>query len=576
MQKTSIHPSIVQDLLESATNAADKGQAQFETPQAFAAQCARLLPAHRPVIVDLNCANGNLLAGATLKSTLHLLGADIDPCRLGPHPEYAGQRLKIPGDLTLLYPLLCDVSCQLDLAVLNPPWDLHWHRDRLLSLSESDCPAVADAFEGRDTRLGQDQIDSTIATILIALDRMTLRGEGFAICNEATVQRLIFGEGAPHSALAKHIWLHVVVEGNPMTRLSLGDGGQPDEPFQTAVLYFARDHEDGPQHRTADVFDEPTVRRFRTGATVHEDWTSNKETPHKWKAVAEEWKARREATGSGVGLPAIASSRSHFNLWLSPDGTIGTHLNTFQEGSRKTDKKLVKELFELAGKRPMQLVIQRASRESLFRAAGVRTAAILAAAATQPGNPWRVDPALLAAVESAWAEYQGERAPMVPLPRVQRLGYLDEEDSILCLQNWRTFIAGRRYPIRSLTVTVTRRATKPNLAGETEELTFSGQELVLFIKDEAEHAFIDARALAPGVELPNLFAQSKTASNGSPPPSVEGDLPAEGLAKAGRTHPLQTLLDHFEVPEVPDVAVLQPERYLENKRRLQELEKLLP
>ncbi len=88
MQKTSIHPEILQPVFESAANAADKGQSQFFTPLPFGRALARALPKIRPTIVDLNCGAGHrLLQTSALAQTQRLLGADIDPCRGGQSVE---------------------------------------------------------------------------------------------------------------------------------------------------------------------------------------------------------------------------------------------------------------------------------------------------------------------------------------------------------------------------------------------------------------------------------------------------------------------------------------------------------
>ena len=74
----------------------------------------------------------------------------------------------------------------------------------------------------------------------MALDRSSGLTEGFLIGNEATLQRLILGKGAPHGALAKHIWAHVAIEGNICDV-------KPNPDFKTGVIWFARGHLRGPK-----------------------------------------------------------------------------------------------------------------------------------------------------------------------------------------------------------------------------------------------------------------------------------------------------------------------------------------
>src|SRR5579859_100045 len=141
MQETNINPAILQPLFESATNARDKGQAQWWTPIEWGKVLITALPRFRPVILDLSCGAGHLLQAAARGSTNHLLGCDIDPCSV-----LDGAVKKTVADVTRLYPLMGMVDFHADCFVLNPPWDLHWHREALAGIAESDLPAVRSAF----------------------------------------------------------------------------------------------------------------------------------------------------------------------------------------------------------------------------------------------------------------------------------------------------------------------------------------------------------------------------------------------------------------------------------------------
>ncbi|HEV7924446.1 MAG TPA: hypothetical protein VGR14_03780, partial [Verrucomicrobiae bacterium] len=76
---SSIHPAALDLLFASATNAAQKGQSQYSTPLELASLIAKDSPSFRPVIVDLTCGPGQLLAGCANKTTEHCLGMDVDP-----------------------------------------------------------------------------------------------------------------------------------------------------------------------------------------------------------------------------------------------------------------------------------------------------------------------------------------------------------------------------------------------------------------------------------------------------------------------------------------------------------------
>jgi hypothetical protein len=142
MNKSSVVASAVQTLFDSAANAANKGQAQWFTPLDWARALALPLNDYRPVIADLTCGNGQLLAGASRKSIL--LGCEIEPLHQDGH--------FVTGDITRFYPLLRSVNWKCDTFVLNPSWDLHWYREPLSKLAESECPAVREAFAAHDGR----------------------------------------------------------------------------------------------------------------------------------------------------------------------------------------------------------------------------------------------------------------------------------------------------------------------------------------------------------------------------------------------------------------------------------------
>ncbi len=561
---SAINPAALQQMLDSASNAAVKGQAQYLTPPLWADTLSQPLPKLRPFIVDLQCGNGSLLRGAAKRGS-ELLGCDIDSSVLSAiHSPLSGNF--IPADVTRLYALMRAVDFHADLFVLNPPWDLHWQRSELAALAESEVPAVRTAFAGKEPRLGRKQIDSTVATLCLALDRCTTAGEGMVIANEATLQRLIFGDGgrapAPHHALANHIWAHLVIDGNiclPNGRAELplrpeigGAATPPYQGFQTGIIYFAPAHGGGPGHYHArDLKEADSIcrelhlkrARLRTGEEVREyTLRFTEETGELWQAIGNELSLQTAATQQ--------LSASRHNLWLQPDGTIGANVSLFDQRSGRVDTQAAVRLHRLQGKRPMQLVVMRNERKELL-------------ACCKAESPWTVDPALIAAVEKALVDYDRERAPLYPLSKIMRLGFLDEQDDILCEQSLRSralhFSSGTRYALRSLTVQVKRNGSKVNNVGGLDAVEWNGQELAFYITDNTgvERIFMDERLRDETVSL-NLLTED----------GEEGD----GLVM---DFTLQELVDHFNIPEVPDVAQVNPERYQNNLNLLEEIERLV-
>jgi hypothetical protein len=545
MQKTSIHPELIQPLFEAAANAADKGQSQFFTPLELGRALAQALPRVRPALVDLNCGAGHLLhasvvADRQVPKTTRLFGADLDPCR-GQTVEGATLPLnRITCEITRLLPWLKEVNFRADCFVLNPPWRLMLYRERLAELANSDLPAVRMAFKGIEDTAPKGTIDSTIAMLLIALDLCTTYGEGFLIGNNATLQRLLFAAGAPHSAIAKHIWAHLIVPGNPMTGLE-NCQWQEDQQFHTGVLYFARDHTTGPKQYLWPNLPE---RIYRQGAELRNEYSAAV------NSTMELWQAVRERVHDADGL----KPKVPWNLWLA-GGTIHTALSLFEKHSREINKREVERLHALDGQAPMELVLQRATRDELLRVA--------------KESRWRVQPELVAAVDNAVKEYHAQRVPLYPLPEIQRLGYLDEEDTIHCKADLTAaggrlvFEKGQSYPLRTQSVPITRSVVRPNsLTGEDEDLEYSGQELAFFIKrGDTEYCFMEGRLKNDRhTEIPNCkqVKGNQGSKDGGPPPG-----PVDFT--------LEELCSHFTIPEVPDVATVNPELYRDALGRLDSL-----
>lgn len=598
---SGINPQILQQMLDSAANAAEKGQSQFFTPLDTGRALAQALPKVRPCLVDLNCGGTALLQASASADTEVLLGSDIDPVR----PKVEGlEKLRpvnrITQDLTRLYPLLKEVDFKADLFVLNPPWRLWWYRDRLKDLAQSDVTAVRDAFanlEDGAARKGtvDGTIDSTIATLMIALDLMDYQGEGMLIANNATLERLIFTPGAPHSALAKHIWGHLVIPGNPMTGIDdcLWEKFDPSQPstkdnqqFCTGVIYFAVGHTSGPTQ-----YHWPTLpdRLMRMGNEVR--WNYGH---HQQKAL-DPWNCVKDRLAELEGK----SPRNPHNLWLSVTGRIRTNLSSFEQRSVKVDKQEAERLHKLEGKTPMELVLQRAQRDELMHV-------------VERGG-WRVEPALIAAVQAAVADYHSQRAPLYPLPDIQRLGYLDEQDVIECKKDLLgikapvesdklrvdskkpgadhqpstknhqlIFRAGEKYSIRTQTVQVTRTSLKFNpFMGREDEMEHTGQELAIYIADRvldpgSGAASPSARTKNPAAEYDEYcFMDQKIKADESTQVTNTGKRQRYGSADTiAIDFTLQQLAEHFIIPDVPDVASANPAGYQRHLELLTEIERI--
>jgi hypothetical protein len=567
----------LQEVLDAGTNTAQKGRQQFFTPSDIAEALMLPLPKIRKSFVDLTMGAGALLtAAAKGQSGPVLFGIDIDS-RLAKRPSTDFRNLNsltdlscgnlrksaqsvektnwhcVNADLTKFYPLLQEIDWRFDLCGLNPPFSIKWHRKNLINLIDSECKAVSETF-GKSQR---GQIDSVIATMLIALDRMTQRGEGFLICGDTIAQKII------ELPIGAHVWYWL--------RIKEATFFPNTHPLNLSVLYFARSHSAAGAGRSApcstadlsiykdgmtwaEVIGQQLAPAagnreiMRKGLSIHNANDFSSETEYLWDIAAKEWvRAVRAANGT--------ARNPDYNIWLHADGTIRRHLTPFQKFSGKIPRAKADALNRLQGQSPMSLVVQRATRLELLD--------------TINSEIWRVAPELIAAVKQAEKEYHAQRAPFYPLNEVQRLGYLDEEDKIVCRREGLDgFKVGTSYELSSETIDIEHHDTRTNLLGKPEKVTFHGKELAFYIVNGRgeRHTFC-------GVPPEQ---QSKKSTDFRHPDSLTDSgnnlrKSAESVDK--RFHNLESLIRHFHIPEVPDVAQIQPERYQMFVGRIRAIEK---
>jgi hypothetical protein len=404
----SLRPDNLQAVLDSANNAGRLGTQQYLTPPELAAALALMLPPKRERLsaVDLTCGNGHLLATT---GAGYLYGVDIDPAAV--RNRIAGdrnQRWSVhSADITLLYPLLAECQAQFDLFALNPPFSLNWHTERLTALNDSLLDAVRESFPSRPT------IDSTLATLLIALDRCTIYGEGYMLCNESTAIRLFGSPASPSSPVMRHVWLWV----------SLPEGSFPGANFKPCVLYFAADHRgEKPYHHEIQGSDFVSIatslrslslRRsaIRKGLALYNDANRSMNADNRWRLAMGEYRVQHSEK----------AGHQNYNIWME-GGHIRTHLTPFQAQSTRIPKPDALALHTLNNQSPFALVMQKATRSALQRAV--------------TGTLWRVSPDVLAAMEKAMVSFHQARAPLYPLNAVKRLGWLDEKDTIHCSKDF--------------------------------------------------------------------------------------------------------------------------------------------
>ncbi|MEI6655061.1 MAG: hypothetical protein WCP45_09860 [Verrucomicrobiota bacterium] len=572
-QGNSIHPGNIQHFADSAKNAIQLGQRQFFTPPDLAAAlCSVFKATQAGIATDLMAGDLALLKAA---KRAHSCGIDVDERISSPHPQSSNPRSTsvYQADVTRFYPLAHAAGLKHDLLLLNPPFSLQWWLSRLAPLALSTVTGVKETYAAALAK--GDTMDSTLATLLIALDSLSTYGEGFLICNGNTARRLIGDPQAgitdsgsriadregrvrtssstvhnPQSAISsllmRNIWCWLDIPG------AVFDGQASD--FPTAVLYFsashgnAAPHDRGPLYLHSPSADPGTVTATLTTAIsarpfafcgrsiAHEyqaqNWKDN--FLPVWNAVREEYHQLHHG------------AKPAWNLSLHQDGTIRTFLDPFRRAAYVHNRDLLTAFRSMSGESPAGLVVQQASRAALKHA--------------MVSGSWRVQPELIAAVDAAIAAYESVRAPFYTPNEVQSLGWLDEESLITCHKpGIPGFVPGQAYPLRTWIEDTAWHDKKTNLAGHEEDLALSGRELVVEVtdSDDQPHRFHVRRSDADA-----------DASN-SPPASRRSHSPSESH------HHIQSLIDHFQIPIPRDVAHTNPAAYQANLARLDSLQALI-
>jgi predicted RNA methylase len=555
-QGNSINPANIQHFADSAKNAIQLGQRQFFTPPDLAAVLCTAFGNNNAAAIatDLMAGSGHLLTAANKP---HAFGIDVDE-----RSSSSIQKSTIPNhqssiyqaDITRYYPLAHEADLQHDLIVINPPFSLQWYLDRLAPLALSSVKGVKQVYTA--ALAAGDTMDSTLASFLIALDSLTSPGEGFMICNADTARRFL---GCPQgtdsrgktpesrqdsssgllplaSGLLRNVWCWLDIPG------AIYEG--QNTPFPTAVLYFSASHGHAaaadrlPLYLHAPSADPETVRRTLAtavsarpfafaGRSVSNEYQAQRYKEHAlplWNAV----KAEYHQLYHGV--------KPDWNLSLTPDGKIKTFLDPFRRAAYTHNRELLLAFQGMQGQAPAALVVQQVTRTALKHAITC--------------GAWRVQPALVAAVDAACAAYESVRAPFYTPNEVQSLGWLDEESLIPCAKpGIPGFRPDHSYPIRTWIEDTTWNDTKKNLSGDTEKLILTGRELVVELLDDSQN--------------PHHFHVRRDDATLGPD---RNDT---------HHHHIQSLLNHFAIPIPRDVAQANPAAYQANLARIDSLESLI-
>ena len=524
MKKQSVTPA---SLTSPATNSHLKGLQQYFTPEPWAQALAAALPQYRRTILDPFAGNGSFVRGLANDTTRDALGLDLDPtATLGGTKAWEStaapdcRRDMAHGDLLDLLPLLDATGSRFDLVALNPPFSLTWPQD-LLPKSIQD---------------GRHTLNSTHATLRLAHTLLTPRGEAILIANQSSIEKL----HASHPQDFSHCWLWLDLPAffpgvDPATRIAvLYLTGEPSAKLTPRILPFPAT----PPSVLAAALDAARQRHFH-GLWLEEPWHANRDSPRAFRNCCDEMERRRN--------PSAALC----NVVLDDAGSLRTWVSAFQERSFAVPKHLADFLRKINRQHPVELTIQPASRAALTEAID--------------SGVWSIDPPARAAIAAALTAFATDRAPLAPLSQVQRLGWIDDTETLLCTSDFHEFKAGHSYQLSSQTVDWSKEELRPRYhsgkrSKEAVQVKGTDLQITLHSGTSARHFTFNPANLAS--------ARGAHASSGHP------------AASCGRSsssfHTLADLAAHFHIPEVPDITAIHPQKYAENLALIDQLEAITP
>ncbi len=426
------------------------GLQQYFTP-AEAAELVAAVNGRTASTLDLTAGNGALLSGVDPDLRF---GIEIDGDQIEAHAYQA-----IHGDVQHAVPLLRLLGSRFPRIACNPPFGLDW---RLNGRSEN----------------------STVATWRMALSLLAPDGAGAFIAGRDRFAREVLTRPD-----AVGIYALVECEGELFEDVSLpcviAFFVQPDRPLspsETGPLRLS-----APRAELPGLAEEIIEERNRIGAyLVHPFRCASRDSlVERFKTVGEELHRRRAKA---------SSERQKFDLALR-DGRISSRPTAFARlalGQRK----VLRNVERLHGQPTTYFALNLREWRQLQTLCeeGVLT----------------IDPLLSEAVAEATAEAERAVCPLYEVRPQQRLAFLDDLDSILCISSdpQRGFEAGERYPLTTSSDIKITQAERPHAKrnGDIEIRKYEHEAKVLRVEIDG-HVFSEAAAdvayLLDHFELPD-------------------------------------------------------------------------
>lgn len=177
-----------------------------------------------------------------------------------------------------------------------------------------------------------------------------------------------------------------------------------------------------------------------------------------------------------------------FNVWLKESsvagrvGSLGVFLSIRDQKKFDITHADAKRLMSLDGSTPQVLAVDKETRKLLnsLVEAGI----------------YKVQPEAEEAIRNAVSEAVRVSTPIMPVTDFERVAYLDEEDTVTCINDWGPFKRGEKYPVRSRNYSFKQHFTrrKPHFNEKTgvmetvdHECTLSGQDRKIVV---GNHEFL--------------------------------------------------------------------------------------
>jgi hypothetical protein len=299
------------------------------------------------------------------------------------------------------------------------------------------------------------------------------------------------------------------------------------------MLYLARDHRQPygqPVVPHEIIGDEGMFRSKRIkGITLNHATCGQVDSIKKFMTVRDEI-SRKQLNAGGDDWNVLLDDgkfRVKFSPYAIDTGAIPRDLVTKVEGL-------------LRGKTPLDLAVMRDTRD--------QTTAIL------KDKRLKIPPAVVAAFADVCKQMAILSAPFTRPSPVQRVAWLDEQNTIECIRDWGCFRAGEHYDVATQTITGRKTEKRHRPGFGTEDVLVTGQEVL--IRLYANHQ-------KGGDGFWHAFTQFP----------ITKEMPEwTTYTHNGAAHTLSDLIINFAMPEVLDIAEADPASFEKYHKRLQALQ----